>query len=274
MILGYNTNGFANHDALSAIKLLAGIGYQSVAITVDHHCLNPFSDSVSRQIKSVKNLLQEYGLSSVIETGARFLLDPAEKHEPTLMSANPKKRIDFYKYCVDVAAELGSNCVSIWSGILREDVSDEVALDRLARGLESVVQYADGAGVIIGFEPEPGMFIDSTSGFTRLKQWVNSPCLKMTMDVGHLYCMHEMPIADYLHRFADDIINVHIEDMRAGIHEHLMFGEGEMSFPPIIEALGSIEFEGGLHVELSRHSHDAPRAARKAYEFLQPLLVH
>jgi L-ribulose-5-phosphate 3-epimerase len=67
-------------------------------------------------------------------------------------------------------------------------------------------------------------------------------------------------------------VNVHIEDMRAGVHEHLMFGEGEMRFPPIIEALARAHYRGGLHVELSRHSHEAPAAARKAYAFLQPLL--
>ena len=63
-----------------------------------------------------------------------------------------------------------------------------------------------------------------------------------------------------------------IEDMRAGVHEHLMFGEGEIDFPPVIAALHASGYRGGLHVELSRHSYDAPNAARRAAEFLQPLV--
>jgi L-ribulose-5-phosphate 3-epimerase len=65
---------------------------------------------------------------------------------------------------------------------------------------------------------------------------------------------------------------VHIEDMRAGTHQHLMFGEGEIRFAPVIEALAKGGYRGGLHVELSRHSHEAPVAARKAFAFLRPLV--
>lgn len=273
MQLGYNTNGFSNHHSIQAIELLAELGYQSIALTIDHHCLNPMADNSHRERKEMKSLLADLKLNSVIETGARFLLNSKQKHEPTLMSAgNIDRRLDFYKYCIDVAAEFGSDCVSIWSGVLHDQLSDEAALERLANHLRPILKYAEQAGVPIGFEPEPGMFIDTTSSYQRLRQWVDSPFLKMTMDVGHLYCLHEIPIADYLHRFSDQIVNIHIEDMKAGVHEHLMFGEGEMSFPPIIAALQAMNYQGGVHVELSRHSHQAPIAAKQALDFLSPLI--
>jgi L-ribulose-5-phosphate 3-epimerase len=60
--------------------------------------------------------------------------------------------------------------------------------------------------------------------------------------------------------------------MRAGVHEHLMFGEGEIDFPPVIASLAEIGYSGLLSVELSRHSHEGPSAARRAYNFLRPLL--
>ena len=64
--------------------------------------------------------------------------------------------------------------------------------------------------------------------------------------------------------------NVHIEDMRRGVHEHLMFGEGEIDFRA--GARGRCEeigYSGGVYVELSRHSHDAVETARKALAFLR-----
>ncbi len=50
-----------------------------------------------------------------------------------------------------------------------------------------------------------------------------------------------------------------------------MFGQGEIDFPPVIQALAASRYAGGVHVELSRHSHEAPEAAQRAYDFLAPL---
>ena len=47
-----------------------------------------------------------------------------------------------------------------------------------------------------------------------------------------------------------------------------MFGDGEIDFPPVLQALQAIGYAGGVHVELSRHSHDAVSTARKALAFL------
>ena len=67
-------------------------------------------------------------------------------------------------------------------------------------------------------------------------------------------------------------MNVHIEDMRAGVHEHLMFGEGEIDFPPVLKSLLRVGYAGGVHVELSRHSHDGPAAAGRSIQFLNDVL--
>ncbi len=277
MRLGYNTNGWAHHDPFAALELIAELGYRSVAITLDHGDLNPFAADWPANLQRLRSTLRRLQLSSVIETGARFLLDPRRKHQPTLLSVaevDRERRIDFLVRSLQAAAELESDCVSLWSGTPDAEsvADDQTLLDRLANGLQPLLREAEKLGTPIGFEPEPGMFIDSMSRFQRLLQWVDSPQLKLTLDLGHLYCQGEVPIADYITRWSSYIVNVHVEDMRAGVHEHLMFGEGEMEFPPIIAALGSANYRGGVHVELSRHSHMAPVAAAQAYAVLAPLV--
>jgi sugar phosphate isomerase/epimerase len=274
MLLGYNTNGLAHHHPLDAIELLAEIGYQSIALTVDHHCLNPFRPDPARDVGRMRDALQRLNMRSVVETGARFLLDRDVKHEPTLMSADPserQRRIDFYRHCIDVAAALGSDCVSLWSGLLREDISETASFDRLVEGLIVVLDYAVSQQVTIGFEPEPGMFIDTMARYDQLRERIAAPHFRLTLDVGHLHCLGETPIEDYVARYASQLVNVHIEDMRHGIHEHLPFGEGEIDFPPLLHALQASGYQGGLHVELSRHSHDGPRLARESFDFLKRL---
>jgi sugar phosphate isomerase/epimerase len=274
MLLGYNTNGLAHHDVFDAIALLAEIGYRSVAITIDHGVLAP-SGNWRKQLRRLRSNLRSYGMRSVIETGARFLLDPDHKHEPTLVSATLEeraRRMDFYTHAVRCAAALGSDCVSLWSGTLRQPIPHQEAMPRLAADLGDLARYAAENGVTIGFEPEPGMLVDSMARFAELLSLVDEPNLKLTLDVGHLQCQGELPIADQVRRWAPRLVNVHLEDMRRGKHEHLMFGEGQIDFPPVLQALAEVGYQGGVHVELSRHSHEAPTAARRAYEFLQPMI--
>lgn len=275
MLLGYNTNGLAHHRLTDALRLLDEIGYESVAITVDHHAMDPFAESLAEQVDRIRNQLRASGQKCVVETGARYLLDPYVKHEPTLMTEDDVlrgRRIEFLQRCIDISAALDAECVSLWSGVMRQPLSDEAALERLAGGLRQLLDYATERGVVLAFEPEPGMFVDTMSRFDRLLKWVDAPNFQLTIDIGHLYCQGEVPIVDYLARWADRIANIHIEDMRAGVHEHLMFGEGEMDFPPILDGLAAIGYEGPIHVELSRHSHVGPAAARQAFEFLRPLV--
>jgi len=154
MLLGYNTNGMAHHELFDAVTLLAEIGYRSVAITIDHTALPPYAGYGRQRIEHLRRLLKGFGMRSVIETGARFLLDPRSKHEPTLVTADRagrRRRIDFYKYAVDCAAELKSDCVSLWSGVLHDSTPEEEAFARLVEGLQEVLQYAAGQGVAVAF---------------------------------------------------------------------------------------------------------------------------
>ena len=275
MYLGYNTNGMAHHDLFDAVALLADIGYESVAITIDHTALSPHARYQRQRTERLAAALQRRKMHSVIETGARFLLDPREKHQPTFVSRDPagrRRRIEFTKYAVDCAAALGSDCVSLWSGRIPAGVDQAESLRWLVDGLRQVGEYAARQHVSIAFEPEPGMLIDTMTAWEELLAQAGMGDLCLTLDVGHLHCQGEGPIDEVIGRWASRLVNVHIEDMRADVHEHLMFGEGQIDFPAVFRGLSRIGFAGGVHVELSRHSHEAPRAAQKAYDFLQNVL--
>lgn len=275
MRLGYNTNGLSDHRWDQALELMAAVGYQSVAITIDHHCLNPFSPKLIDDVNRMRRLLDRYRFTSVVETGARFLLNPRQKHEPTLVS--PKEsdragRIDFLQRCIDIAHDLGSTAVSCWSGVLRDDAPAEEVWARLTSSLPGVLDYAATKGLRLAFEPEPGMFIETLAQFRELGERLGRDDLGLTLDIGHVHCVEEGTIADHIREWQGKLLNVHIEDMVRGIHEHLRFGAGTIDFPPVLRALNEIGYAGGVHVELSRHSHMAPEVLRESFEFLSGLL--
>jgi L-ribulose-5-phosphate 3-epimerase len=275
MRLGYNTNGFAQHRMEDALAILAELGYQSAAITLDYHTLNPYEPDLPRRAAEVRRLLDRLGLHCVIETGARFLLDPRRKHQPTLVSPQAgerQRRLDFLCRAVEVSHILKADALSFWSGTPVNDASREEHLARLVAGCRSLCAIAEQYQVRLAFEPEPGMLIDTMARFQELYERVNHPLFGLTLDVGHLHCLGETPVADQVRRWDRCLWNVHIEDMRRGVHEHLQFGEGEMYFPPILAALRDIGYDGGIHVELSRHSHDAVNSARRARAFLESVM--
>jgi sugar phosphate isomerase/epimerase len=280
MKLGYNTNGFAHHRLTDAIAILAEQGYQSVAITLDYHSLPPFAADSGPQVEEVRNLLRDYRLSCVIETGARFLLDPYRKHQPTLLDPDSNeraRRIGLLMRAINYAQVLGADAVSFWSGAVPTPTSaggaGEVSQSskcwqRLIDACRWLSDQASQRGVRLAFEPEPRMLVSTMDDYARLHEAVNHPAFGLTLDVGHLHCLGEGPIPQIIVDWRQVLWNIHIEDMRHGVHEHLMFGEGEMEFEEIARALHTIDYQGGVHVELSRHSHDAVNTAALAREFL------
>lgn len=274
--LGYVTNGLAEVDSVQAVDLLHEIGYRAVGFTLDANLLNPYAGNLQHEIERTRDRLNRYEMRCVIETGARHLLNPDVKHEPTLVSpesAGRARRVDFLRRAIDVAAALEADCVSIWSGRIHDGAGDGEVMRRLVNGLAQALDHAAAKDVLLAFEPEPDMFIDTIAGYANLLDElaaarVDTSHLRLTIDVGHLHCQGEVPIADYLREWKHLLANVHIEDMRRGMHEHLLFGDGEIDFPPVLAALAEIEYNGPVNVELSRHAHIGPQAARQAHGFL------
>lgn len=272
MWIGYNTNGFAHHRLEDALRILADLGYQGVAVTLDYHTLNPYAPDHLRQVEAVRALLERLHLHSVVETGARFLLDPWHKHQPTLLDPDDSKRghrRDFLFRALETARGLGSDVVSLWSGTAPSGENRETLMQRLADECRRLADRAADLAVHLAFEPEPGMLVATLDDFAELEIQVRHPAFGLTVDVGHLHCQGETPLADKLLTWGQLIWNIHIEDMRRGVHEHLQFGEGEIDFVPVFEALKRIDYRHGVTVELSRHSHDAVNAARYARDFLR-----
>jgi sugar phosphate isomerase/epimerase len=274
--LGYNTNGFASHSLLSAIDIIGTLGYESIAITIDHHALDPWDRNLESQIAAVKKKLEKHQLSSIVETGARFLLDPWRKHEPTLISKgfkNKNYRITFIEKCISIASALGSHAVSIWSGKKNEDATESQAWDWLVSGCHILSKTAADHGVYLGFEPEPGMFVENLDQYKLLKKRVNNEFFKLTLDIGHAF-ITEPNVCESIRAYKNDIVNIHLEDMKKNKHEHLFFGEGDMVFKNIFNTLYEIEYSGQVNIELSRHSHNAVEIAENALGFANSIRVN
>ncbi|WP_435865990.1 EboA domain-containing protein [Streptomyces wedmorensis] len=270
---GYGTNGLGDHRLDEALEVIAGLGYTGVALTLDRGHLDPYTSGLSRRLARTRRRLTALGLGVVVETGGRYVLDPWRKHAPTLLDSEPEgraRRLGFLRRAVGIAADLEAEAVSFWSGVPEPGMHHDEAFKHLQEGCATVVETAGLVGVRLGFEPEPGMLVADLDGYERLRHALGNPdAFGLTLDIGHCQCLEPFPPAECVRRAAPWLVNVQIEDMRRGVHEHLEFGDGEIDFPPVLAALTEVGYRGLVSVELPRHGHSGPRTAARSLDALR-----
>ncbi len=250
----WNTNGCANHRLYDAIELVADAGYDGLALTLDWHHLDPFASDWQQQTEKLGDTLNRKNLGSVLETGARFLLNPKIKHEPTLInpeSAGRQHRIAFLKRAIDIAAILDSEAVSFWAGVRQPSVGNEQADAWLVEGISELLHYAGERNVTMAVEPEPGMQIETIADLQRIARSIDKAVqdrLTLALDVGHVWVTGEMDPAEAVAQYGSPSGGIRcgtaaIEGMNRGVHEHLPITQGDMDIPSIIGQFQRIEFQ-------------------------------
>ncbi|MEU9361358.1 sugar phosphate isomerase/epimerase family protein [Streptomyces sp. NPDC048301] len=271
--LGYGTNGLTDLRLDDALGLLADLGYDGVGLTLDHMHLDPLADDLPARTRRLARRLTDLGLGVTVETGARYVLDPRRKHGPSLLDPDPDARAaraGLLLTAVEVAAGLGAHAVHCFSGILPPGTAPDTGWHRLTDALAPVLDACHRAGIPLAIEPEPGHLLATLADFHHLRTLLGDPePLGLTLDIGHCRCLEPASPADCVKEAGPWLRHVQIEDMRRGVHEHLPFGDGEIDFPPVLEALAATGYAGLTVVELPRHSHAGPELARTSIDFLR-----
>ncbi|WJS90562.1 EboA domain-containing protein [Microbacterium testaceum] len=260
---GYGTNGFTDHPLPAALDVLQHHGYGAVALTLGHPHLDPFAADWRAQTQALAADLRRRGLRVVVETGARYLLDPLRKHRPTLVDREAGSRMAFLRRAIEIAAVLDADCVSLWSGVVPDDVSVDQARVLLEERLLELTAFAADASVTLALEPEPGMLVETVADALALRARLGHPAnLGLTVDLGHCVVVEPAGVVGALRAAGGLLRNVQADDMLPAAHEHLPFGEGELDLDAALSTLREIDYAGVIAVELPRHAHAAPELAR------------
>jgi sugar phosphate isomerase/epimerase len=224
-------------------------------------------------IRQARGWINERDLEVVIETGARFVLDPYQKHRPGLCHpdrAARQKRLNLLKRSLEICADLGSGLLNLAAGPRDIDRNESQAWPLLEDGLSELLRRAQTLGVRVSFEPEPGHWIQSLAGYDHLRSLF--PELLLTLDVSHVsVCCDEGTPEEAVVTHHQHLGLVHLEDAPRGVHAHLPFGEGELDVSAILRELETVRFSGLCAVELSRHSHSAHQIVPDSLNALKAL---
>ena len=259
----YNTIGCSNHTLTDALELISEAGYQGVTLTLDVHHMNPFEDDYERAAESLRGALEAADLALVVDTGARFLLDPRERLEPSLLSPSEEgraRRLDFITRAIRICEICSGEAVTFTAGRVKRNVGQANAGAWLLDGLSRIAETAAGAGVAVALEPEPGHIVGTLDDFTLVrdaaKQMTDAP-IDLAIDTGHTFIAGVRAPHQAVKEFASILRAVSIGDMTRSAPHHVPIGTGEVDVAAVLAALQAIDFGGLVSVKLPRDSHHA-----------------
>lgn len=278
MRLAYSTNGFTRVDLATAVRRIAGHGYEGVELLADA----PHWAPVARggvDLVGVRAALAETGLkvSNVNANTAAVLWSappPEPVFEPALSNHDPavrRARLDYTRECMDFAQAVGAPVVSVTSGRTEAEHPPEAGMGWFAESLHALCELAAERGLRLGIEYEPGLLVETAAEVHALIERVDHPALGVNLDVGHAICAGEDPV-ESMKLLAGRIWNVHLEDIRGTKHYHLVPGEGDVDFARVLAGLQAVRYTGFVTVELYTCSARADAAAAAACAALQPIL--
>ena len=274
MKLAFSTNAFTRHSLDEALEQIAAAGYAGVEILADKPHWYPAKFDKGEAV-SIRRMLDKLKLKvSNVNANCTFgyFRDPPPEafFEPSLISPVPKMRTDRIKMIqntLQFAKTIGAENISITSGKSLPTVAPEMAAKLLRENLMPVLETAEKLQVRVGFECEPGLFIEWATELRELIDRVGSKMLGANLDLGHSVVLGE-DIPATIKLLGDRIWNCHIEDIPGRKHYHLIPGQGTMDWLAIKASLERIAYDRFLTVELYSYPDRPVEAARESIAYL------
>jgi sugar phosphate isomerase/epimerase len=101
---------------------------------------------------------------------------------------------------------------------------------------------------------------------------VGSPRLGVNLDIGHAQITDDDLVAS-IRQLGSTIVHLHLEDIKGRVHRHLPFGEGDIDFAAVRQALADIGYAGPYVVDLFGQEEGPSDVAASALEALRRLFV-
>jgi sugar phosphate isomerase/epimerase len=276
--LAFSSNAYLNYSFAEAVRRIAGFGYHGVEIMADVPHAWP-AWMLEEQKQSIRDALAKNNLaiSNINAFMMHAINDSRQRYwHPSWIEPDPhyrQIRIDHTKRALTLARELGApNITTEPGGPVEPGASWNAALKLFVEMLKPVIAHAEKEGVLLLIEPEPGLLIETADQFLELMKHLDSPAVGLNFDIGHAFCVKDDP-ASTIPRLAKFIRHFHFEDIAATrVHHHLIPGDGAIDFAATIRAIRGIGYTGWVTVELYPFIENPDEAARRAFQYVTPLL--
>lgn len=257
--IGYRTAGFGEAPLADVFQALGEVGCDSVELCLEHPELDP---------ETITSVRAREILHWAASGGVR--LHSVSFHGDGLPW---ERRSQLQARAVEVASAFGVGVVVVNTPRAEEGIEPEQVHEHLA----GLARTAEANGLKVAVEPEPDLVIGDVADMLRALGACRCPALAVNVDIGHLF-LTEADVPSAIRALAGVIAHVHIEDMVADEHRHLVPGEGEIDLVEAVCALWRAGYRGVLTIDLFGRMEDpvevAGRAVRAMRDVLREALVH
>jgi sugar phosphate isomerase/epimerase len=248
MWFAYSTNAYLRRPVEEALRSIARIGFDGAEILIDRPHVWPFEDRTRARAAAG---LRASGLRiSNANINTAMGLDGGICRDgpgPALADADPRRvaaRVAYTKKALRVARALGATTASVTTGPGRRG-----AWKGAMEALGELAEDAAELGMRLGIEYEPGFLVGDVKTLLRAWRDVRHPALGANLDLGHARVAGE-DLSRTIELCAGRTWNLHVEDIKGRVHDHLPVGEGDMPWRAIARELRATGYSGPLTVEL------------------------
>ena len=241
--------------AEQAAEMLAELGFDCLELCLESADVRPETMTEARA-KELVQTFEDLGI------GLASLSFHADREPPAQRALNQAAAIR-------VAGWMGAEILVLNA---EKSVDQERQWDEHVAHLKGLCVLAEEIGVTLAVEPEPLLVIGSSQDALDLIEAVGSPRLKVNLDVGHAQ-ITDPNLADAVRLLGDQIVHLHLEDIHDRVHKHLPFGQGNINFGALREALAEIDYQGPYVVDLFGQAQEPRQVAADALVGLRRLFL-
>jgi sugar phosphate isomerase/epimerase len=246
------TQPLAKYPILQCLEVIKRLGFDGVEICLENPDLAPGTLDAAR-IEAVRMKVAELELAPHSVSYHKDYIYDDMLFEET-------------KQAIRLTPQFGTN-VFVFAGTPKR-AGDAAEWQRMLARTRALVEVATENGVVLAEEFEPGFIVGSSAELVRLFEEIPSPHLAANLDLGHAFLCDPNPMLS-IHQLGGKIVHGHVENMRTGVHEHLLPWEGDMQLYAYLAALQRAGFTGGLALDLYKHDYEA--VAAESLQYLRKL---
>ena len=243
----------ANGSTEAAVRAIAAAGYAGVEVFDGN--LRQYEDRPD----DLRRLLDDAGVSLVaVYSGANFIYRDILEDELWRIEK-----------AATLAATFGAANLVVGGGAKRAAGTTDEDYDRLAEGLDRVVDIAERVGLCASYHPHLTTIVEGPEQIDRI---LSQSRIGFCPDTGHLAAGGGDPV-DLIRRHADRVTHVHLKDFTAEPFGFHPLGRGDVDIPGVVRVLQDAGYDGWTTVELDSYDGAPGAAARESFRYLEPLLA-